>query len=166
MPWSLHRMWVVSCVLVCFLRSSPWFVRWNSTVFVSPQFYRFATLRQNQLLHFRVWLLMSPTFTLATAKERGNARGDVNKTNSNPNLYLMLGTSGVFRVPFQYMRPTAIIIRRVKLVLKECFTDAWALRGVNTRFFSSGSSMLMRLIWTNQLWLSLLSPAYRREQRK
>ena len=55
-------------------------------------------LRQNQLLHFRVWLLMSPTFTLATAKERGNARGDVNKTNSNPNLYLILGTSGVFRV--------------------------------------------------------------------
>lgn len=41
---------------------------------------------------------MSPTFTLATAKERGNARGDVNKTNSNPNLYLILGTSGVFRV--------------------------------------------------------------------
>lgn len=41
---------------------------------------------------------MSPTFTLATAKERGNARGDVNKTNGNPNLYLFLGTSGVFRV--------------------------------------------------------------------
>lgn len=39
-----------------------------------------------------------PNFTLATAKERGNARGDVNKTNSNPNLYLILGTSGVFRV--------------------------------------------------------------------
>ena len=81
-------------------------------------------LRQNQLLHFRVWLLMSPTFTLATAKERGNARGDVNKTNSNPNLYLILGIPGFFGFTFQYMRPTAIIIRRVKLVLKESFTDA------------------------------------------
>lgn len=161
-------MWVVSCVLVCFLRSSPWFVRWNSILFVSPQFYRFATfiLRQNQLLHFRVWLLMSATFTLATAKERGNARGDVKKTNGNPNLYLILGIPGFFGFTFQYMRPTAIIIRRVKLLLKECLTDAWALRGVNTGFFSSGSSMLIRLIWTNQLWLSLLSPAYRREQRK
>lgn len=161
-------MWVISCVLVCFLRSSPWFVRWNSILFVSPQFYRFATfiLRQNQLLHFRVWLLMSATFTLATAKERGNARGDVKETNGNPNLYLILGIPGFFGFTFQYMRPTAIIIRRVKLVLKECLTDTWALRGVNTGFFSSGSSMLIRLIWTNQLWLSLLSPAYRREQRK
>ena len=52
---------------------------------------------------------MSPTFTLATAKERGNARGDVNKTNSNP---------GFFGFTFQYMRSTAIIIRRVQLVLR------------------------------------------------
>ena len=49
-----------------------------------------------------------PNFTLATAKERGNARGDVNKTNSNPNLYLILGIPGFFGFTFQYMRPTAI----------------------------------------------------------
>lgn len=144
---------MVSCVLVCFftLLAMICKMKLNSLRFTVVLPIATRILRQNQLLHFRVWLLMSPTFTLATAKERGNARGDVNKTNSNPNLYLILGIPGFFGFTFQYMRPTAIIIRRVKLVLKECFTDAWALRGVNTRFFSSGSSMLMRLIWTNQL---------------